>query len=222
MKSVIFDLDGTLADTSGDLLAAANACFVKMGEKPQLNVETDAGTALKGGRAMLSLGFSRLGIEPSEEFMMENYNHLLDVYDQNIDEHTFLYDGAENCLKELTSQGYALGICTNKPEALAEKLITNLGIRHYFGALLGADTLPVRKPDAGHLLGTIKELGGNPSKSVLIGDTITDRNAAKNAWVSCILVTFGPDGRDVTSLEPEGLLDHYNDLPDILKVMIPN
>ncbi|KAB7616298.1 HAD-IA family hydrolase [Amylibacter sp. SFDW26] len=222
MKSVIFDLDGTLADTSGDLLAAANACFVKMGEKPQLKTETDAGTALKGGRAMLNLGFSRLGVEPSEELMVENYNRLLEVYDQNIDDHTFLYDGAETCLKELTLQGYALGICTNKPEALAEKLITRLGIRHYFGALLGADTLPVRKPDAGHLLGTIKELGGNPSKSVLIGDTATDRNAAKNAWVSCILVTFGPDGRDVTELEPEGLLDHYNDLPDILKVMIPN
>jgi len=222
MKSVIFDLDGTLADTSGDLLAAANACFVQMGEAPQLKVETDAGTALKGGRAMLNLGFSRLGITPSEAVMDEKYNQLLEFYDQNIDEHTFLYDGVEDCLKELTAQGYALGICTNKPEALAQKLVTNLGIRDYFGALLGADTLPVRKPDAGHLLGTIKELGGNPSKSVLIGDTVTDRDAAKNAWVSCILVTFGPDGGDVSALEPESLLDHYKDLPDILKVLIPN
>jgi len=78
----------------------------------------------------------------------------------------------------------------------------------------------VRKPDAGHLLGTIKQLGGNPSKSVLIGDTITDRNAAKNAWVPCVLVTFGPDGPHVADLKPEGLLDHFDQLPDMMDAMI--
>ena len=107
-----------------------------------------------------------------------------------------------------------------RKNGLAEELTKRLNIRHHFAALLGADTLPVRKPDAGHLLGTIKELGGNPSKSVLIGDTITDRNAAKNAWVPCILVTFGPDGRYVEDLEPEALLNHYNDLPGILNQLI--
>jgi phosphoglycolate phosphatase len=220
MKSVIFDLDGTLADTSGDLIAAANACFVKIGELPQLDPVKDASTAFQGGIAMLRLGFARLGNIPDETQMQSHYEYLLEFYFQNIDHHTVLYDGVDECLTELKRRGYALGICTNKPERPAEELTKRLNIRHHFSALLGADTLPVRKPDAGHLLGTIKELGGNPSKSVLIGDTITDRNAAKNAWVPCILVTFGPDGRHVEDLEPEALLNHYNDLPDILNQLI--
>jgi phosphoglycolate phosphatase len=220
MKSVVFDLDGTLADTSGDLIAAANACFVKIGALPQLDPVKDASTAFQGGRAMLRLGFARLGHIPDDVIMQEHFEYLLKFYGDNIDRHTFLYDGVETCLTELQKRGYALGICTNKPEGLAELLTKRLGIRDYFSALLGADSLPMRKPDAGHLLGTIDRLGKNPSKSVLIGDTITDRNAAKNAWVTCIMVTFGPDGRFVEDLEPEGLLNHYDELPDMLDRMI--
>ncbi len=222
MKSVVFDLDGTLADTSGDLIAAANACFEGIGELPQLDPVRDTSTAFQGARAMLRLGFSRLGQTPTDAKMQEHFEYLVGFYGDNIDRHSFLYDGVEDCLTELKKRGYILGICTNKPEGLAEVLTKRLGIRHHFAALLGVDTLPVCKPDAGHLLGTINELGGNPSKSALIGDTITDRNAAKNAWVPCVLVTFGPDGPHVADLEPEGLLDHYDQLPDMLDVMIKN
>jgi phosphoglycolate phosphatase len=222
MKSVVFDLDGTLADTSGDLIEAANACFINLGELPQLDPMKDASTAFQGGRAMLRLGFARLGHIPDDVDMQVHFEYFVKSYGENIDRHSFLYDGVEDCLIELKRRGYILGICTNKPEGLAEILTKRLGIRHHFNALLGADSLPVRKPDAGHLLGTIMALGKNPSKSVLIGDTITDRNAAKNAWVSCILVTFGPDGPHVSDLEPEGLLDHYDQLPDMLDRMIKN
>ncbi len=220
MKSVVFDLDGTLADTSGDLIAAANVCFTDIGEMPQLDPVKDASTAFQGGRAMLRLGFARLGQIPDDAAMQVHFNNLLRFYGENIDRHSFLYDGVVPCLTELKKRGYRLGICTNKPEGLAETLTRRLGIRQYFEALLGADSLPVKKPDAGHLLGTIKQLGGNPSKSVLIGDTITDRNAAKNAWVQCVLVTFGPDGPFVSDLEPEGLLNHFDELPGMLGRMI--
>lgn len=222
MKSVIFDLDGTLADTSGDLVAAANACFIKIGKAPQLDRSLDASTAFKGGRAMLKLGFERLGRIPDEAEMQIHFKYFLEFYGENIDHYSYLYEGVEACLTELKERDYVLGICTNKHQGLAQSLTERLNIRHYFDALLGADSLPVRKPDAGHLLGTIKKLGANPSKSVLIGDTITDRNTAKNAQVPCILVTFGPDGRKVADMEPEGLLDHYNELPDILNVLIKN
>lgn len=220
MKSVIFDLDGTLVDTSGDLVAAANACFVSMGEAPQLDPKTDASTAFLGTLAMLELGFSRLGYMPEAEKMQNYYDYLSDFYGENIDCHTYLYDGVRDCLDGLKARGYLMGICTNKRIKFAEKLTSRMGIRHYFQAVVGADTLPVRKPDAGHLLGTIKALNGNPSKSMMIGDTITDRNAAKNAGVPCVLVTFGPDGAKVADLKPEGLLDHFDQLPDMMDTMI--
>jgi len=220
MKSVVFDLDGTLADTSADLIAAANACFIKSGDKPPLNATRDARTAFRGGRAMLALGYSRLDMTPPDAQIRADIQYLLKFYAENLDTHSFLYDGVEDCLKMLQSQGYQLGICTNKYEALADDLVKRLGIRNYFSALLGSDSLPVRKPDAGHLLGTIERMGANPSKSVLIGDTATDRDAAKNACVPCVLVTFGSDGHGVADLEPEALLHHYDDLPDLVAQII--
>ncbi|MBZ0130901.1 MAG: HAD-IA family hydrolase [Rhodobacteraceae bacterium] len=217
MRSVIFDLDGTLADTSGDLIAAANACFRRRGAGDLLDPLGDMETAFNGGRAMLRLGMSRLDRPWSEAEVDADYPYLLEHYGNNIDHHTKLYDGAEAALDRLASAGMALGVCTNKPEALAEILLARLGIRDRFGAMLGADTIAVRKPDPEHLLETIRRLGGNSAQSVLVGDTITDRDTAAAANVPCILVTFGPKSRDVVAMKPEALLDHFDDLPGVLE-----
>ncbi|MBE9475640.1 MAG: haloacid dehalogenase, partial [Proteobacteria bacterium] len=87
MKSVVFDLDGTLADTSGDLIAAANACFEGIGELPQLDPVRDTSTAFQGARAMLRLGFSRLGQTPTDAKMQEHFEYLVGFYGDNIDRH---------------------------------------------------------------------------------------------------------------------------------------
>ena len=220
MKSVIFDLDGTLADTSADLIAAANACFDGMGQSKPLDAEADALTAFHGGRAMLRLGFERLGVYWDEAAVDAQYPMLLDYYGDHIAVHTKLYPSVTPTLKELRGRGYLLGICTNKPEGLAETLMVKLGIREMFGALLGADTLSVRKPDPEHLWETIRRLGGDLKRSVLIGDTDNDRSAARNAGVPSVLVTFGPSGEAIKALEPEALLNHYSELPDLLDQII--
>jgi phosphoglycolate phosphatase len=216
MTSVVFDLDGTLADTSADLIAAANACF----DTSPLDPVADALTAFGGGRAMLKLGFSRLGAFSDADIDAE-FPRLLEFYAANIDTHTTLYDGVVDALDALKQRGHLLGVCTNKPEGLAQELLIRLGIRDYFTAMLGADTLPVRKPDPVHLWTTIDQMGGQRDRAVLIGDTITDRNAAKNADVPCILVSFGPEGDGVNRMEPSALLDHYSQLPDLIDRIIP-
>ena len=157
MKTVIFDLDGTLADTSGDLIAAANACFVAMGKGPQLDPVADALVAFHGGRAMLRLGFERLGVSAEEDRVDAAFPVLLTHYRENIDVHTRLYPGALSAVEGLLDAGYRLGICTNKPADLAELLMQRLGVRDRFGALIGADTLPVRKPDPAPYVAAVEQ-----------------------------------------------------------------
>ena len=220
MRTVVFDLDGTLADTSADLLAAANACFHGLGHGDMLD-GADTLTAFHGGRAMLRLGFSRL-TGYAETDVDAQYPVLLAAYASAIDTHTHLYPGAVKALQSLRDAGFALAICTNKPAGLAETLTQRLGIRDLFGALIGADTLPVRKPDPAPLFEAISRVGGTPSRAVLIGDTQTDRDTGRAAGVSVALVTFGPEGSGVARMQPDALLDHYDDLAALVGRMMEN
>lgn len=206
--TIVFDLDGTLADTSADLLAAANACF----DRPQLG-PADTLTAFLGGRAMLRLGYQRLGREWSEGDVDRDYPRLLAAYAEGICVHTRLYPGVVAAVERLRVTGCATAICTNKPEGLAVELVRQLGIADLFGALVGADTLPVRKPDAAPFRLAVERVGGG--RSMLVGDTETDRKTGIAAAVPVALVTFGPEGHDVARWRPEALLDHYDDLPDL-------
>jgi len=219
MRTVIFDLDGTLADTSGDLIASANVCFNQMGLGNVLDARRDAGIALRGGRMMLRRGLERAG-QFDADVVERYYPLLLEAYRDAIDVHTYLYDGAIAAVETLKSQGYGVGICTNKPEGLADLLLTRMGVRDVFGSLVGADTLTVRKPDPAPLREAARRLGGDPAKCVLIGDSDTDRNTARNAGVASVLVTFGPSGADMAALKPDALLDRFCDLPDIVARLI--
>ncbi|MFP4274631.1 MAG: HAD-IA family hydrolase [Paracoccaceae bacterium] len=220
MRTVIFDLDGTLADTSGDLIAAANACFLAMGHGAPLDPLADAHTAFHGGRAMLRLGLERLGRAGDEAGVDRQYPLLLKAYAAAIDTHTVLYPGAMAAVAALAATGYRVGICTNKPEALADLLLQRLAVRDAFGSLIGADTLAVRKPDPEPLREAVRRAGGDPARCVLIGDTITDRETARAAGVPSVLVGFGPTGAAVAELDPEAVIGHFDELPEVVRRLI--
>ncbi len=221
MRCVIFDLDGTLADTAGDLIAAANAALAVMGHAPQLVIGADDATAFRGGRAMLRLAAARLGLGADAPLIDAGYPVLLDAYGAAIDQHTTLYPGAMEAVLRLKARGIAVGICTNKPGGLARTLLTRMGILDDFAALVGADTLPVRKPDPAPFFEAVALSGGARDRSILIGDTVTDRETARAAGRPCVLVTFGPTGRAVADLGPEALIDHYDGLDDVVDRLIP-
>ncbi len=220
MQTVIFDLDGTLADTSADLIAAANARLEQAGLGRPLDPAEDAATAFRGGRAMLRLGLQRNGrggdaarIEAEIDALFPGF---LALYEATIDTHTRTYDGVEAALDRLAARGARLGVCTNKPVGLAEILLDRLGLAGRFASVVGAGSLPVRKPDPAPLLAAISEAGGSPDSAVLVGDTATDRDTARAAGIPCVLVTFGPEGEAVRALAPEGLLPHYDRLDQVL------
>ncbi|WP_294623634.1 HAD-IA family hydrolase [uncultured Roseovarius sp.] len=220
MRTVVFDLDGTLADTSGDLIEAANACFRGMGAGDILDPARDAGTAFRGGRAMLTLGMERLGRADDRAEVDRQYPVLLEAYEASIDVHTILYPGAMEAVEALKRADYKVAVCTNKPEGLARLLMARMGVLEAFEALIGADTLPVRKPDPEPLREAVRRAGGDLSRSLLVGDTVTDRETSRAAGVPSVLVTFGPDGDGVAALEPEALIGHYDELRDVVRGLI--
>ncbi|WP_339112180.1 HAD hydrolase-like protein [Thioclava sp. GXIMD2076] len=221
METVVFDLDGTLADTSADLLAAANACFAERGLEARLDPEADALIAFHGGRAMLREGFERAGIADIEAAIEEDFEALLGHYDQHICVHTQLYPRARAAIEALRAAGYKTAICTNKPEALAVKLVAELGIAPLFDALIGADTLPTRKPDPAPYIASVVQAGGDVGRSILIGDTVTDRKTAEAVGVPCVLVTFGPEGEEILRLKPEASMASYAILPNLVAQLLP-
>ncbi len=221
MRSAIFDLDGTLVDTSADLIAAANAALEAMGEGAPLDPVRDAATAFAGGRAMLRLGLERRGRPMDEAVVEAQYPVLLAAYEGAIDRYSRPYPGALEAVERLATGGWRVGICTNKPAYLAELLLARLGLREAFSALIGADTLPVRKPDPAPYLECVRRVGGAPGKSFLLGDTVTDRDTARAAGVPVALVAFGPEGAGIGRLAPDALLDHFDALDALAERLVP-
>lgn len=215
MRGVIFDLDGTLADTSRDLLAAANVALAPRG-LPLLDPVIDRKVAGRGGRAMIRCSLEKAGrpIDAAPEVALTDalYPELLEAYAGALHVETRLYDDVETCLDELETEGWRLGVCTNKPEWLARPLLKSLGIHDRFGAILGADTLPVRKPDPEHIRETARRMGADPKACVMIGDTHTDLHAAQNAGIPCILTTFGFATELVDEMGAEGVVDSFAQL----------
>ena len=212
MISIVFDLDGTLADTSRDMLKAANLCFEEMGYSDVLSEELHRGTALHGGRAMLTKGLTLLKEPDLANIVSEYYPKFLKYYRDNLYEKTVFYDGAITCLEKMAEKSWNVGICTNKPEDLAKSLLSKMSAQNYFKALVGADTISVRKPDPAPYFETIRRLNGEPNCSCMVGDSITDYKTARAAEVPIILVDFPPNDTDIRSLKPDAIIGHFDEL----------
>ena len=220
--TAIFDLDGTLADTSGDLISAANSTLSDGGYGCPLDMDRDRLTAFHGGKALLRTGLARInGEKPDEEFIGRTYPEFLRVYEEEIDRHTELYAGVVGVLGRMRGSGWRLGVCTNKPERLARILLARLGVLDRFDSLVGADTLSVRKPDPEPLLHAIGAAGGKPGNSVFVGDTEMDLKTARAASVPIVLVSFGPEGSGVGRFGPDALLDTFDRLPEVAAGLVP-
>lgn len=224
MRGAIFDLDGTLADTAADLLGAANAVLGPRGY-PLLDLSRDKSYAGRGARSMIRRSLSLMPAAPAEaeiEAVADDlYPVLVSVYETRLAVETRLFDGVADCLDALAAAGWRLGVCTNKPERLAVTLLDALGVLGRFGAVLGADTLPVRKPDPEHLNETARRIGARPELCVMLGDTVTDLRTARAAGVPCVLTRFGFAAEPLDELAPDAVVDHYDEIAPLLERLRP-
>lgn len=205
---ILFDLDGTLADTALDLTAALNHALTRLGRRPipQEDVRRMVG---HGVRSLLQKGLAATG-EVSEALIDQAFPLLFQYYERHIADHTKPFDGVNAALDALQAKGVKIAICTNKLEALTLDLVHALGWEGRFAAIVGGDTLPQRKPDPAPVLEAIRRAGGG--RAAFVGDSISDTDAARAANIPCIALTFGFSDRPADQLGATALIDHWDDL----------
>ncbi len=210
----MFDLDGTLVDTSPDLTAALNHSLVGMG-RPAVDAATVRHLVGHGARALIERGLALSG-GGDEAAVVQALPLFLDYYAAHVADGSKPYRGAGAMLEALAGAGVRLAICTNKPVALSRALIAALGWSERFAANLGGDSLAVRKPDPAPLLAAIAAVGGDPGDAVFVGDSIVDVTTARAAGVPVVAVSFGFADRPAAALGADRVIHDFVELVEAL------
>ena len=203
--TVLFDLDGTLVDTAPDLINALNHVLAQAGFPPADPAIIRPHIGL-GARQIVAAGLHAAGQKVPEDRFLAMTTALVNHYRDHIADESRPYQGIAEMLPILQREGMAMGICTNKSEALARRLLQTLELDHYFGAIAGGDTLPVRKPDPGHVLGLLDMLGGSTDQAVMVGDSEIDIMTAQAAGIPMIAVSYGYAMEPVEAYGPDIVL----------------
>lgn len=188
--TIAFDLDGTLVDTAPDLCAALNLVLEENGNKP-VPLGQMRNIVGNGARVMIERGLALEGKRAGTAELDRLLARFLVHYEAHLSDGSCPFPGAKETLDTLKESGALLVVCTNKFESFSVKLLQALGLAHYFACIAGSDTFPMRKPDAGHLLGAVSRAGGHSSAVVMVGDSVTDVSTARAASVPVIAVSFG-------------------------------
>lgn len=211
-RTVGFDLDGTLLDSAPDIAAALNHAL-RIAGLPTFSFE-EVRPMIGGGakRLLVRALAERAGERVEAEVIDPLYDELLTHYAANIAVETRVFDGMERALDHLAEAGIALGVVTNKMEALACDLLGQLGLADRFACILGGDSLgPGRAKPAPDLLRELeRRCGGGPT--AFVGDSIYDTGAARAAGHPCVAVSFGYRTQPVEELSADAVIDHFDEL----------
>ncbi|MBF0428548.1 MAG: phosphoglycolate phosphatase [Magnetococcales bacterium] len=223
-RALLFDLDGALVDSAPDLWGAMNHVLIRHNFAP-LPLERVRHLVGHGARALLARGFWGDGAESplnDPEFEVA-VTEFLEYYRLHLTDHSVPFPHVSTTLARLTDLGFAMAVVTNKPEMLARLMLEQLDLMRFFSVVVGGDTLPVRKPDPGPLFYALKQLGVPTAQGVMLGDSETDLQAARNARIPVILFSYGYNrGIDVRDLGPDHVADHFDQLPNLLHSLQPS
>jgi phosphoglycolate phosphatase len=211
--TIVYDLDGTLADTADDLMGALNAVLAQEGLAP-LPVENARVMLGGGGRALIQRSFAASGRELGPLKLEALFGDFLAHYNAHIAQHTRLFPGVESALDAIARAGWRQAICTNKMEGSARLLMGKLRVADRFAFICGQDTFGVGKPDPKPLLGTIAASGGDRSRAIMVGDSLTDIKTARAAGLPAIAVDFGYSDVPVNELGPDRVISHFDELAE--------
>jgi phosphoglycolate phosphatase len=212
MRTIVFDLDGTLVDTAPDLISTLNLVLAGEGLPPV--AYDDARRMIGGGarrmieRALIAAGQNVPGAELDRMFRI-----FIDHYSAHIADRSRAFPHLEGVLQRLAGKGCRLAVCTNKLERLSVRLLDTLNLSRYFAAICGQDTFGIQKPDPQMLRLTIRRAGGEVRRAIMIGDSLTDVRTARAANVPVIAVDFGYSEVAPEALNADRLISSFTELP---------
>ena len=218
--TVLFDLDGTLVDTAPDLMLAHNYVMKKFGY-PTKSTEEIRNLVGKGAGAMIGRSiwgqakkeFSKVN---DEKIKKEMVSEFVDFYGKNIINESTLINGVKEFLKWCKEKNISMAVCTNKQEYLSNDLLKKIGIYDYFEYVAGSDTFDYCKPDPRHLTSVVEILDGELNKTIMIGDSETDANAAKSAEIPMILLEDGYTEKKIDDIYHNYLIKDFVGIEKII------
>jgi phosphoglycolate phosphatase len=211
--TIVYDLDGTLADTAEDLMAALNAVLGMEGLAP-LPIENARSMIGAGARVLIQRGFAASGRALDPQKLEVLFGDFLAHYNAHIADFTRLYPGVESALAAFARMGWRQAVCTNKVESSAKLLMKRLGVAQRFSFICGQDTFGVAKPDPKPLLMTIAACGGASKRAIMVGDSAADIKTARAAGLPVIAVDFGYTDAPVAELGPDRVISHFDELAE--------
>jgi phosphoglycolate phosphatase len=210
-SAVVFDLDGTVADTAQDIHASLVAALAGKGLPP---VDLESTRLMIGGgpQLLVERALNRLGINTDARLVTHLVDAFHDDYLANGDRHARLYDGAESALRQLHAMGMRIGLCSNKPDDLCRMLTRSFDIDRYIDETLGSTPGMPKKPDPAPLLAIVERLGVTPRDTLYVGDSDADVKAARAAGIPVMLVSYGYTLRPAGQLGSDGVIDSLAEL----------
>ena len=215
---LIFDLDGTLADTASDLVATLNIILTREG-LPGVPLAKARKLIGAGAKALIQRGFAEDGRELAVDKLERLYGDFVTHYEAHIADESRLFPGVEAALDRFSAAGYALAVCTNKLEHMSHLLLGALGVADRFRAICGQDTFGIPKPDRRIFDGTVARAGGDPAQAIMIGDSATDIQTARAAEAPVVAVDFGYTDAPIETFTPDRIISHFDELWDAVAAL---
>ena len=219
--TILFDLDGTLVNTAPDLMHAHNYVMKKYGfnERELSDIKKLAG---RGSKIMLTKSMHEIAelsgkTKKTDDVIEEMTKDFIDYYSKNIVKESTLKKGVVNFLTWCKENSISMGVCTNKQEHLSIDLLKKIKIYDFFDYVAGGNTFEFNKPDPRHLTNIIEIIGGDVKKSLMIGDSETDSNAAKAANIPFILIEDGYTEKKINEIYHDYLSKDFVGVEKIVK-----
>ena len=219
--TILFDLDGTLVNTAPDLMRAHNYVMKKYGynERELSDIKKLAG---RGSKVMLSKSMHEVAelsgkIKKTDDVVEKMTKEFVDFYSKNIAEESTLKNGVLDFLTWCKKNFISMGVCTNKQEHLSIDLLKKIKIYHFFEYVAGGNTFNYNKPNPKHLTDTLEIIGGDIKKTIMIGDSETDSNAAKAANIPFVLIEGGYTEKKTNEIYHDHLVKDFINLENIIK-----